>query len=126
MDEIVLNERYGCMEVIDLGEEYDEKHPDEEIHYKCQCRCGRISYFNKKTLEHKPRYCYYPVMITENHYYCAKIREATERKRQKYAGLENVVLKGRSECGPSKDYCYRYNAYWRSQQKRKEKMSAGA
>ena len=93
MDEIVLNERYGCMEVLDLGEEYNEKHPDEEIHYKCQCRCGRISYFNKKTLEHKPRYCYYPVMITENHYYCAKIREATERKRQKYAGLENVVLK---------------------------------
>ena len=110
MDEIVLNERYGCMEVLDLGEEYNEKHPDEEIHYKCQCRCGRISYFNKKTLEHKPRYCYYPVMITENHYYCAKIREATERKRH----------------GPSKDYCYRYNAYWRSQQKRKEKMSAGA
>ena len=47
MDEIVLNERYGCMEVLDLGEEYNEKHPDEEIPYKCQCRCGRISYFNK-------------------------------------------------------------------------------
>ena len=30
MDEIVLNERYGCMEVLDLGEEYNEKHPDEE------------------------------------------------------------------------------------------------
>ena len=26
MDKIVLNERYGCMEVLDLGEEYNEKH----------------------------------------------------------------------------------------------------
>ena len=34
--------------------------PKLETHYKCQCKCGKIHFFDAKTIESTPKYCYYP------------------------------------------------------------------
>ena len=82
-----------------------------EIHYKCQCKCGRIHYYNAKTIESKPKYCYYPVPVSTRFTYSTKARNATYRKEQKYADLECVILCDKSKCIPSENYCDYYNAY---------------
>lgn len=118
MGEIVLHKRYGCMEVLDLGKEYRRKHPGSEAHYKCRCLCGNIRYFNKRTLENKPHYCYYPIKATDRLDYREDVVEATKRKKQRYLGLENVLLVSGSSREVANEYCYRYNAYRRARIKR--------
>lgn len=63
------------------------------LHYKCQCKCGRIHYYNVKTIESKPQYCYYPVPISTKWTYSVAAQKATMRKRDNYEGKECVALK---------------------------------
>lgn len=82
-----------------------------ETHYKCKCKCGKIHYYNVKTIKSNPKYCFYPVSISTRHTYSIKAQNATYRKQQKYSDLESVKLCDKSECMPSNDYCDCYNAY---------------
>lgn len=82
-----------------------------ETHYKCQCKCGRICYYNAKTIARKPNYCFYPIPISTRHTYSVKAQNATWRKKQKYAGVECVVLRDEAECEPKTEYCERYNVH---------------
>lgn len=82
-----------------------------EAHYKCQCKCGKINYYNSKTIENNPKYCIYPVPISTRHTYSAKAQNATYRKQKKYDSIENVILCEKSKCYPSADYCEYYNKY---------------
>lgn len=92
-----------------------------ETHYKCQCKCGKIHYYNAKTIESNPKYCFYPVFISTRHTYSTKAQNAKYRKQEKYADLESVVLCDKSECMPSADYyCGYYNAYKIKQLEKKE------
>ena len=98
-------------------------------HYKCECKCGRIHYFNEETIESKPRFCFYPVPISTKHTYSIKAQNATYRKEKKYEKQENVVLLDKTECVPSEDYCDRYNEYrnkqlLKNEQKLKEEIAA--
>lgn len=99
--------KYGCMEVFDLGEEFRDLHQeDTEVYYKCQCKCGRIHYFNEKTLASKPRFCYYPVP------------EMTDNYDGKYDDIGNVVIVKRGKNIPSNEYCSYYNTYRKAQLRR--------
>ena len=89
-------------------------------HYKCKCKCGKIHYYDTTTIESNPKYCFYPVPISTRHTYSVKAQNATYHKQQKYADLECVILRDRSECIPSDDYCDYYNAYKRKQLAKKE------
>lgn len=40
-----------------------------QTHYKCQCKCGRIHYYDSATIESKPRFCIYPSHICKLYYY---------------------------------------------------------
>lgn len=91
-----------------------------ETHYKCQCKCGKIHYYNAKTIESNPRYCFYPVSISTRHTYSVKAQNAKYRKKKRYADLESVVLCDKFECMPSDDYCDYYNAYKIKQLEKKE------
>ena len=104
-----------------------------ETHYKCQCKCGKVHYYNALTLEKKPKYCIYPVSYANtNRTYSNRAKNATYRKLDKYEGIENVILweKGslRTEdflkylqtgeprdaidySLPSEEYCKLYNDY---------------
>ena len=75
-------------------------------------------YFNKMTLENKPHYCYYPIKTTDRLDYREDVVEATKRKKQRYSGLENVLLISGSSSEVANEYCYRYNAYRRARIKR--------
>lgn len=127
-----VSKNYGCLTIIDNGEEYmqSEKYfnalkeykklefftnnnelskikSEIEPHYKCQCKCGKIHYYDIKTLESNPKYCYYPV----------------SRWYKKNEDLLCVKLCNSSECLPSDEYCERYNNYKRKQiKKQKEKL----
>jgi len=85
--------------------------PKFETHYKCQCKCGRICYYDAKTIAYKPRFCFYPIPISTRHTYSIEAQNATWRKKQRYAGLECVVLQDKAECKPKAEYCERYNVY---------------
>ena len=102
---IEKNKRYGCLIVLDLGEEYEQSEKYKEYlltdnknglrkHYKCVCKhCGKLHYYDEHTLESNPRYCYYPVSIANlQHNYSIKAHNANYRKRQKYADMECVFL----------------------------------
>lgn len=104
-----------------------------EPHYKCQCRCGKVHFYNAITLEKKPKYCIYPVSYANTKgSYSTRAKNATYRKLEKYEGLENVILweKGslksedfwkllrsdepfedRDYSLPSDEYCELYNKY---------------
>ena len=46
---------------INYESEYDQYRKARakvERHYKCQCKCGKIHYFNQKTILSNPRYCF--------------------------------------------------------------------
>lgn len=93
---------------------YQKLHDIESIiepHYKCQCKCGRIHYYNQKTIESEPKYCFYPVPISTRFTYSVRAQNATYNKKEKYANIECVTLRDKSECIPSNEYCERYNAY---------------
>ncbi len=164
---IEVNKKYGCMTVLDNGEEYRRsevyrealkeldsiepyrkmgsyEHQDLMLriqpHYKCKCICGRIQYFNEKTLLKNPKYCYYPISIADNQFnYSIEAQMKTRRKEEKYEGLENIKLWSKPPAGrpsyyyllsesepidyslPSEDYCERYNKYKTRQLLKKEK-----
>ena len=78
-----------------------------ESHYKCLCiKCGKIHFYNAETIGKEPRFCLYPIAITSFY-----ISEGTRRKREKYRGIENVILCDKSRCLPSNEYCDAYNVY---------------
>ncbi len=105
-----------------------------EKHYKCKCKCGKIHFFNEKTIESNPRYCFYPVSLANLQFsYSNKAKNANYEKRQKYAGIENVRLWEKPPAGrpdyfdydfssgkkkeyvdyslPSDEYCELYNKH---------------
>lgn len=87
----------------------DELEKKLGVHYKCQCRCGKICYYNAETIERKSRFCHYPIYISTRHTYSVKAQNARWRKQQEYAGIESVVLCDKSECIPKSEYCGLYN-----------------
>lgn len=137
---IDVGKTYGCLTVLDNGEEFDNNVKLREevtseltnriannssmpylfakkksnatipIHYKCVCKCGKIHYYNKETLLKKPKYCVYPISIRTKYTYSTRDSNATYNKRKKYENIECVILRDKSECKPSQDYCLRYNS----------------
>ena len=91
--------------------EFDDLKIKMEPHYKCVCKCGKINYYNAKTVESNPRFCFYPVPISSKFTYSIKVQNATYRKEQKYKGIETVKLSDKTDCFPSDDYCALYNKY---------------
>ncbi len=160
---VETNEKYGCLVVLDGGEEYLNSEQYRELvaeketltnevkasltasggklslrdmisirrlsevdnglltHFKCKCKCGRIHFFNEKTLAKKPKFCYYPVPISDRYPRSTAASDAMTRKLQKYAGIETVILCSKDECIPSKDYCPYYNAFRTKQLEKKER-----
>ena len=100
----VLRERF-----LRLKRKYDLIKLGTDEHYKCQCKCGKIHYFNATTIERKPKYCFYPIAISTRDTYSTKAENAKHRKREKYADVECVTLVDKSECVPSEEYCKYYN-----------------
>ncbi|MBR4948557.1 MAG: hypothetical protein IKZ29_08365 [Clostridiales bacterium] len=93
-------------------------------HYKCECKCGKTHYYNSKTLESNPRFCIYPIPIASRFTYSIKAQKATERKREKYSGIESVLLSDKADCVPSEDYCALYNKHREKQlTKNEEKLN---
>ncbi len=85
-------------------------------HYKCQCKCGRVHYYDESTIKTCPKYCYYPVFLSSTYNYSIKARNANYQKRQKYSGLMNVKLVDkRNDCVPSNEYCDLWNCYKKKQ-----------
>lgn len=117
-----------------------------EPHYKCQCRCGKVHFYNELTLERKPKYCFYPVSYANNcGRYSTRAINATYRKLQKYKGQENVFLWEKESTNesnyrkwfsrgkefepidyslPSDEYCGLYNKYKSRQLLEKEQALA--
>ena len=92
-------------------------------HYKCQCKCGKVYYYDETTILSKPKYCFYPLFISRRPTYDVAAQNATYRKREKYGSLENVFLCSKEDCYPSDQYCDLYNIYRRKQLgKREEKF----
>lgn len=98
----------------------NELSPAFETHYKCQCKCGQIHYYNQYTLESQPKYCAYPVPISTKHTYSVAAQNARGRKAHKYHGLENVQLLDSAQCVPSTQYCETWNKYKQRQLQKKE------
>ncbi|RKM55714.1 hypothetical protein D6853_09165 [Butyrivibrio sp. X503] len=116
------------------------------LHYKCQCRCGKVHYYNEKTLGKKPKFCIYPVSYANNKgNYSIRAQNATYRKLAKYEGIENVVLwekgsiieedfnrwlqtggslESKDYSLPSDTYCDLYNDYKTKQIIEKEQVLA--
>ena len=89
-------------------------------HYKCLCKCGKIHYYNEETLSTNPKYCFYPIPISTHNTHSTRAANATFRKKERYARIECVVLKDKSECIPSDDYCELYNTYKAKERQIKE------
>ena len=92
--------------------EYKDIELKLETHYKCKCRCGKVHFYNEKTLENNPRYCFYPISIADTSCsYSYKAKNSSRKKEQKYKGLENVYLwtKPRAKSsyiGAQRDFLY--------------------
>lgn len=91
-------------------------------HYKCKCKCGKIHYYDAKTIESCPRYCFYPIPISTRCTYSGRAQNATYRKQQKYSGLECIILRDKTECMPSDEFCDNYNSYKIKQLEKKEEQ----
>ena len=89
-------------------------------HYKCQCSCGKTNYYNANTVESKPKFCFYPVPISTKFTYSTRASDATFRKKEKYKDIDCIVLRDKSKCMPSDEYCDYYNAYKTKQLVKKE------
>lgn len=88
-----------------------------QIHYKCQCTCGKVHYYNIETIKTNPQYCFYPVFISTRFSYSTRANNATYKKREKYKFIENVSLvEKRSYCVPLDQYCGLWNKYKIKQQ----------
>ena len=74
-------------------------------HYKCQCKCGKIHYYNEKTIESNPKYCFYPTQLTK------KYSKTNMEKFVLCHELENVIPCEKEKCIPSPQFCERYNAH---------------
>lgn len=107
-------------------------------HYKCVCDCGRIHYYNDKTLLSKPKFCKRPKKIADVLCsYSYKAINANDRQRAKLMGNESLILwsKPRKELYdkmyitkeeyeidkslPSEEYCELYNEDKRKKMKDK-------
>lgn len=88
-----------------------------QIHYKCQCTCGKVHYYNIETIKTNPKYCFYPVFISTRFSYSTRANNATYQKHEKYKFIENVSLvEKRSYCIPLDQYCSLWNKYKIKQQ----------
>ncbi len=112
-----LYEKY-CFSLSD----YKKMRNKVEKHYKCVCKCGKVHYFNVKTIESKPRFCIYPIPISNRFTYSISAQNATFRKERKYEGIETVILCDKSKCYPSEDYCQLFNKYKEKQLIKKEEQ----
>lgn len=94
--------------------------PKLDTHYKCKCKCGKIHYYDAETIEAEPKYCYYPMFISQRMTYSVKAQNGTYNKRQKYGNLMNVIfVDNRSDCVPSDKYCSLWNKYKQQQMNKK-------
>lgn len=98
-----IGKKYGCLTILGKA---------DESYYKCQCKCGKIHYFDEKTILSNPKYCSYPMFISSRMTYSVKAANATYRKRKQYGDLMNVhFVEKRSDCVPSDEYCALWNQY---------------
>ena len=98
-----ISKKYGCLTILGKA---------DESYYKCQCKCGKIHYFDEKTILSNPKYCSYPMFISSRMTYSVKAANATYRKRKQYGDLMNVhLVEKRSDCVPSDEYCVLWNQY---------------
>ncbi len=105
-----IGSKYGCLTVLEC----------EEKLIKCQCKCGKIHYYDLKTVESEPKYCRYPMYRSTRMTYSNKSKNATYRKCQKYGDLMNVVfVASYNDCCPSDDYCDLWNQYKKKQMNKK-------
>ena len=116
-------EKYGCLEIMDEGEEYahiidtkidksEDKHKERAVKkYKCKCRkCGKIRYYTEETILTEPRFCYYPLYISDIFTYSTRASNATYRKRQRYQNNETVYfVSDKNDLKPSDEYCDKWN-----------------
>ncbi|MBQ4490878.1 MAG: hypothetical protein II965_06510 [Pyramidobacter sp.] len=162
---VEVQKKYGCLTVLDSGQEYmstekyKELHKEKnaiveklkeyrfvygekvslprleainaelQTHYKCRCKCGKTFYYNEETIESKPKYCFRPIYLSQRCTYSSRAHRATQRKKQKYDGLECVKLCDKIECVPSEEYCGYYNAdkikqLQEQEKKRKEEIAS--
>ena len=98
--------------------------PHLDTHYKCKCKCGKVHYYDAKTIEAAPKYCYYPMFISTRCTYSVDALNATYNKKMKYGELMNVVfVENRTECEPSEKYCGLWNQYKQKQMNKKHSKS---
>ena len=101
-----VGSKYGCLTIVGL----------EGEHIVCQCECGKVRRFNIETVEAAPKYCCYPVFISERMTYSVKAQNATYRKKMAYANRQDAILVSeRSRCQPSDEYCEIWNQHKRKQ-----------
>ena len=112
MEEYKINDKMGCLTIIDI----------KNNSFICKCKCGKISSFNKETLDSNPKYCKYPVFISNTMTYNVKANNATYRKKQKYKNLKNVVIvHDKKSCLPNENYCELWNQYKQKAKQKKHK-----
>lgn len=121
-DDIDTIFKYFSKRVIDSNK-YEMKHLDHilDTHYKCQCKCGKIHYYNEKTLLSYPKYCRYPVYISSKHTYSVKANNSRYAKELKYSDLANVVITDDNKLETSENYCTLWNNYRSKQINKKNK-----
>lgn len=93
-------------------------------HYKCRCKCGKVHYYDEKTIISAPKYCHYPMFISSRLTYSISSRNATYHKQQRYGDLMNVVfVDKRNDCKPADEYCGLWNQYKEKQAKKNVSVS---
>lgn len=106
-----IGSRYGCLTILEFSDKL----------IKCQCKCGKIHYYDIKTIETEPKYCRYPMFISTRMTYSISAQNATYNKKIKYGDLMNVVfVDKRTDCKSSNEYCGLWN---RDKQKKKTSTS---
>ena len=105
-----VGSKFGCLTILENGEKL----------IKCLCKCGKIQYYDIKTIESAPQYCRYPMFISTRMTYSITAQNATYNKHKKYGDLMNVVfVEKRTRCKTSDEYCGLWNSYKKKQQKKK-------
>jgi len=93
-------------------------------YYKCICKCGKVHYYDEKTIRSDPKYCYYPMYKSSRLTYSISSQNATYRKQQRYGDLMNVVfVDKRSDCKAADEYCGLWNRYKEKQAQKKVSAS---
>ena len=75
---------------------------ESDDHYKCQCKCGKIQYYDATTIEKKLTYCCHPIALSRD-------RSRIRSKLAKYSDNESVELVYREYCRQFSEYCGIYN-----------------